>query len=268
MIGIKFRVSRWSVAMRRLLLVAVMFGAASVAQAADMPDLPFLRGSFTEGLSTSRPNWQGFYVGGQASYGSTTSKVNPAANDDLISTFHRPTGVNYNWRPLPEAHSNTTGFGAFAEYNSQWDDVVLSLEGNYIHDGIRSVSDAVGAVYNGDLSYHSLTHSNAIVKLSDFGSLRVRAGYVMGCFLPYAFAGTGFGSQTVDRSISAYPYPIPPSMNEASKTKLVFGYSAGVGMDVMLVGGLFVRAEYEYRRVTTDIETNINTVRAGLGYKF
>jgi len=36
----------------------------------------------------------------------------------------------------------------------------------------------------------------------------------------------------------------------------------------MLVGGLFVRAEYEYRRVTSDIETNINTVRAGIGYKF
>ena len=54
----------------------------------------------------------------------------------------------------------------------------------------------------------------------------------------------------------------------ASKTKLVYGYSAGAGVDVMLVGGLFVRAEYEYRRVTSDIESNINTVRAGLGYKF
>ncbi len=29
-----------------------------------------------------------------------------------------------------------------------------------------------------------------------------------------------------------------------------------------------MRAEYEYHRVTSDIETNINTVRAGLGYKF
>ena len=29
-----------------------------------------------------------------------------------------------------------------------------------------------------------------------------------------------------------------------------------------------MRAEYEYRRLTSDIETNINTVRAGLGYKF
>ena len=254
--------------MRRFLLVAVMFGAASVAQAADMPDLPFLRGSFTDGLSTSRVNWQGFYVGGQASYGSSTSKVAPGANNDLQTTFIPPNGVNYLWASLPEAHSNTTGFGAFGGYNSQWDDVVLSLEGNYIHDGIRSVSDSLGVARNPDLSIQSLTHSNAIVKLSDFGSLRIRAGYVMGCFLPYAFAGTGFGSQTVERSISAYPNPLLPGTTAASKTKLVYGYSAGAGVDVMLVGGLFVRAEYEYRRVTSDIETNINTVRAGLGYKF
>ena len=61
--------------MRRFLLVAMMCGTVSVAQAADMPDLPFLRGSFTEGLSTARVNWQGFYVGGQASYGSSDVEV-------------------------------------------------------------------------------------------------------------------------------------------------------------------------------------------------
>jgi outer membrane immunogenic protein len=259
----------WSVAMRRFLLVAMVFGAVTGAQAADMPDLPFLRGSFTDGLSSARVNWQGYYIGGQASYGSTTSKVEPGANTDLQSTFIPPTGVGYNWQPLPNAHSNTTGFGGFVGYNSQWDDVVVGFEANYIHDGIRSISDSVGLRYEADnVTLHSLTHSNAVVKLSDFGSLRVRAGYVMGCFLPYAFVGTGFGSQTVDRAISAFPDPILPGTPVASKTKLVFGYTAGAGIDVMLVGGLFMRAEYEYRRVTSDIENNINTVRAGLGYKF
>ena len=97
--------------MRRFLLVAVMCGAASVAQAADMPDLPFLRGSFTDGLTSARVNWQGFYVGGQASYGSTTSKVAPGANTDLQSSFIPPNNVGYNWPSLPNAHSNTTGFG-------------------------------------------------------------------------------------------------------------------------------------------------------------
>ena len=69
--------------MRRFLLVAVMCGSAGVAQAADMPDLPFLRGSFTEGLSATSVNWQGFYVGGQVSYGSVTSKVPSGLNSDL-----------------------------------------------------------------------------------------------------------------------------------------------------------------------------------------
>ena len=36
----------------------------------------------------------------------------------------------------------------------------------------------------------------------------------------------------------------------------------------MLVGGLFARLEYEYQRVTSNIDSNINTVRLGLGYKF
>ena len=254
--------------MRRFLLVAVMCGAANIAQAADMPDLPFLRGGLTDGLISNKVNWQGYYIGGQASYGSVTSKVAPSANTDLQSSFGPPTGVGYNWQQLPNAHSNTTGFGGFFGYNSQWDDVVVGLEANYIHDGIRSISDSFGVRYNADLSFQSLTHSTAVVKLSDFGSLRVRGGYVMGCFLPYLFVGTGFGGQTVDRTISAFPYPVLPGTSAASKTKLVYGYSAGAGLDVMLVSGLFMRAEYEYRRVTSDIESNINTVRLGLGYKF
>ena len=171
---------------------------------------------------------------------------------------------------MGSAHGNTTGYGAFVGYNSQWDDVVVGFEANYIHDGFRSVTNSVGPRYLKPTTSpsQSVTNSNATVKLSDFGSLRVRGGYVMGCFLPYLFAGTGFGSQTVDRTVSASPHPLRPGTSAASKTKLVFGYSAGAGIDVMLVGGLFVRAEYEYRRVTSDVESNINTVRAGLGYKF
>ena len=255
--------------MRRFLLVAVICGAAGVAQAADMPDLPFLRGSFSEGLSRSSVNWQGSYVGGQVSYGSVTSKVPSGLNNDLRDIYPMvpPPGVAYDWEPLGSAHGNATGYGAFAGYNSQWEDVVVGFEANYIHDGFRSVANSVGPIYVAG-ALQSITHSNATVKLSDFGSLRVRGGYVWGCFLPYLFAGTGFGSQTVDRTVSASPPPLVAGTSAASQTKLVFGYSAGAGIDIMLVGGLFVRAEYEYRRVTSDIESNINTVRAGLGYKF
>src|SRR6266446_9168744 len=63
-----------SVGMRRVLLAVVMFGAAAGAQAADMPDLPVLRGALTEGPTAAPVNWQGYYIGGQGSYGSITSK--------------------------------------------------------------------------------------------------------------------------------------------------------------------------------------------------
>jgi opacity protein-like surface antigen len=49
---------------------------------------------------------------------------------------------------------------------------------------------------------------------------------------------------------------------------LIYGYAAGLGVDVNLVGGLFLRAEWEYLRFTAAVDTSINTVRAGLGYKF
>jgi outer membrane immunogenic protein len=253
-------------AMRRFLLAVVMCGAVSGAQAADLPDFPALRGGFGP---TSRVNWQGWYVGGQVSYGSVTSKVPSNINGDMQATFIRPANVDYNWQPLGMAHDQATGFGAFAGYNSQWDDVVVGLEANYIHDGFRSASTSTGLRYLADnVTLESITHSAAVVSLSDFGSLRVRGGYVIGCFLPYAFVGTGFGSQTIDRTVSASPDSVRPAWTSDSKSKLVFGYSAGAGFDVMVTGGLFLRADYEYRRVTSDFESNINTVRAGLGYKF
>jgi opacity protein-like surface antigen len=37
---------------------------------------------------------------------------------------------------------------------------------------------------------------------------------------------------------------------------------------MMLVQNLFLRAEWEYLRFTSPVDVSINTVRAGLGYKF
>jgi len=37
---------------------------------------------------------------------------------------------------------------------------------------------------------------------------------------------------------------------------------------VMLMAGFFLRAEYEYLRVTSTIESNVNTARFGVGYNF
>jgi opacity protein-like surface antigen len=258
--------------MRRFVLAAMMFGAVSGAHAADMPD--FLRGSLPAEPVGPRANWQGYYVGGQAAYGSVASNPSSSLNSDLQSTFRAPTvppGLFYNWTGLGQAHGSDVGYGGFAGYNSQWDEVVIGIEGNYLHSGLKAYTTATGVTYAGiPPALATVTHSNASINLTDFGSARFRAGYVIGCFLPYVYGGAGLGSQTVQRDISATPGPDPlyGPMSSNARTKLVYGYSAGVGVDVMLMGGLFMRAEYEYQRITSTIESNINSARLGIGYKF
>jgi len=242
--------------MRRLLLAAMMLGAATSARAAD---LPFLRGGFTDGYAAPA-RWQGFYIGAQGSWGSQQSAVPGVA--DMQATFVAPAGITYIFgAPSNTANSLHGGFGAFFGYNAQYEDVVFGVEGNYIHDGFSATTIArlVSPVMT--------TDSRVTMGLPDFGSLRVRGGYMIGCFLPYIFGGIGFGEQNIDRAVSVSPPPLA-GWTIDDKSKLVYGYTAGAGFDVLLTGGLFARAEYEYRRITSDFESTINTVRVGLGYRF
>ena len=245
--------------MRRVLLAAVISGVAAGAQAADMPDLPILRGAFTEGPAAAPVYWQGYYVGGQGDYATISSKLKSGINSGLPSAFVPPA-----WQPSGQLNGENGGGGAFAGYNSQWDDVVVGIEANYLHGGLRASSSSPGVTVVNNIT--AVTSSNLSVQVSDFGSLRVRGAYVIGCFLPYLFGGAGLGSQTVEGNFSAVP-PVVPAWT-ADKTKLVYGYSLGFGVDVMLAGGVFARVEYEYLRVTSNFESNVNSVRAGIGYKF
>jgi opacity protein-like surface antigen len=106
-------------------------------------------------------------------------------------------------------------------------------------------------------------------------TFRGRAGYAWGCFLPYMFAGLALGNADITRSVSAQDFVTPAgvlqgpiSSTDVQHNHLIYGYSAGLGVDINLVGGLFMRAEWEYIRFAAQVDTNINTVRAGLGYKF
>ncbi len=139
----------WSVAMRRFLLVAVMCGAVTGAQAADMPDLPFLRGGITEGLNTRQGQLAGLLCRRPGrlwlQHLESFAHRQQRSASDLQPAARRRLRLATNL--VPNAQSTPRGFGGFAGYNSQWDDVVLGIEANYIHDGIRSISDSsAGAV--------------------------------------------------------------------------------------------------------------------------
>ncbi len=252
--------------MRKVLMVAAIAALAQAAHAADMPDYP-LRGSFSEGFSSSRPLWQGFYVGGQA--GQSWLRVKPPAgyNADIEAAYTVRSGIPPSIAgALPAAEGRKVAYGGFVGYNSQWEDVVVGLEANYLHSDISSTSIAYSSAGNGIQGQSSVK-----VALTDFGSLRLRAGYMIGSFLPYGYVGFGAGSADITRSAgvtSFIGFPIALPFETEQKNRFLYGYSAGVGVDVMLIGGLFVRAEYEFSQFTMKLNTNVNTVRAGIGYKF
>jgi opacity protein-like surface antigen len=272
--------------MRRLFLAAVMMGAVSTAHAAD---LPVLRGGFTDGLSSSTLNWQGFYVGGQAGYGSsdanTTGSLSTLASKALANTLIEAEMQVSQWDlQLSKDSSRTAGYGAFAGYNWQWTEAVIGLEVSYLHGNFGGSSTATRTLESAnalsDGNFHDVTAtSSSSIAISDMATIRGRAAYAFGCFLPYAFGGFALGSANISQSFTAQdrlsatgapPFTIlqPLGASNDLHNHLIYGYTGGLGVDVNLVGGLFLRGEWEYVRFTSSVDTSINTVRAGLGYKF
>jgi outer membrane immunogenic protein len=274
--------------MRRLLLAAMMFGAVSGAQAADMPDLPILRGAFTDGLSSSKVNWQGVYFGGQGGLGTSdmnfTGATQSIAAHLLNQTALDAFGGVSSWPIGGKVSTHGNGIGAFVGYNSQWDDVVLGLEFNYMHGKFGgSQTDSMSRFFGAGGGYtDQVTYEGTgTMRISDMASARARVGYAVGSFLPYMFGGVALGQADIIRTAHIFgnqinPNVAPPFDNvpfdligtDAKNSHFIYGYAFGLGVDVQLISCLFMRAEWEYIRFTSSVDTNVNTFRVGLGYKF
>ena len=120
--------------MRRFVLATAMVGMAFGAEAADMPDLPVLRGSM---VNMPTRTWDGWYVGGQASYtalDANFSKSIVGLTNFIFrdSVLQQPTS---EFGLLPKTTTQGTGFGGFVGRNWQWDDLVFGVEANYNYFG-------------------------------------------------------------------------------------------------------------------------------------
>ena len=130
--------------MRWVISVLAVLATASTACAADL-DVDVLRGSQPVGPATFT-RWSGFYFGGQIGFSDANADFSGATaplvhyslrestleNDDSVST----------WPVLGSGGSDAIGYGGFVGYNTQWQDVVLGLEGNYTHTASVAISAA------------------------------------------------------------------------------------------------------------------------------
>jgi len=282
--------------MRRLLVALGLMGLISPAFAADY-ELPILHGSqpvapiapvTTVGPATFT-RWSGFYFGGQLGYN--------AANADFSSVVAAQTGL---WQTLPTslwptlvaADHGEAAYGGFIGYNAQWQDLILGIEANYNHTSISMVapnssiqqtvevtsSGAVTHIYNIEPnpgSHVPTGATGAVSNLDDYGSLRARAGWILGDFLPYGFVGFALGQANVNVTANFYAVDeLNPTTNvicapcTGGVNGALYGLTAGVGMDVALTQNIFVRGEFEYVQFYGDVEIAILAARIGVGLKF
>ena len=303
--------------MRRFLLAAMMCGVAAGAQAADLSDLPILRGAVTDGMTHSTRNWDGWYAGGQVGY--TSADMDFSHSVKTLTNFMLRNSVLQDpvsqWSLLSKNHAQATGFGGFVGRNWQWDQVVLGVEANYNYmNSLASSSTnsmSLGIVNpTGENPPAGHTHTydttltgRASLQIKDVVTFRGRAGWAAGDFLPYMFGGLAVGRVDTARSatvsytkwddydqtnqttvifngvpvtttttthITSQTGPVSISNAEHRTNSFVAGWTAGLGTEYNIWGGLFMRAEWEYVRFMSvkDTSFSTNNVRAGLGYKF
>jgi outer membrane immunogenic protein len=166
----------------------------------------------------------------------------------------------------------------------------------------RSFIDNTNAPAGHEYTYDATVTATSAVTLTDFGTFRARGGWAAGNFMPYGFAGLAVARANVTRSatvtatrtdnfniittqfdpITGAPITVstpqsittnlvlPPTQNDGQTGAYAFGYTAGGGMDVLLMTNLFLRGEYEFVQFPNikGTKINLNTVRFGGGLKF
>ncbi len=269
----------------RVLAAALMLAAmAGQASAADWID-DTLRGSYT---STAPARWDGFSVGGtmglsslNADYGSSTgSQVAYTLRNTALENEQSPS----SWTALPSNVTNGRQFGGFVGYNMQWQELVLGFEGAYNRTSSldSATSDTISRqVTLGDGTQDGVTiRARGNISIVDYATARIRAGYAIGQFLPYASVGVAVGRINYSLSTDVTVVQTPagggpttfvfPTVTQSRNNAFSAGPAFGLGVDVAILPSVFLRAEWEYAAFApvNGIRAGINTGRIGVGARF
>lgn len=293
--------------------LAIAWMAATPAFAADKPALPWLTpapedaapaGAFADPygpLTMRSAGWSGFYVGGQFSYSdlygdfsqSTQQPISYSLRETALEDEFAPS----DWPVLGAADHSAPGFGGFIGYNTEYFapnvKVVFGVEANYDQANLSLIAPTTPiarltpADSGGNTYLVNVTGSGTVTDLN-FGTLRARAGWDFGNFLPYGFTGLAIGRANVNITETVSGYQNPPSSGVCSASSTppctpfsfsgsagkdgewLYGLTVGAGLDVALTRNVFLRGEYEYVEFQpiASVRLDINTVRVGGGIRF
>jgi opacity protein-like surface antigen len=279
--------------MRRVIGCLALLCLVDVAVAADLDDM-VIRGS--DNWLPEVPTyvrWDGLYGGGQIGYTSANTDltnsgpaVNALAASGAPALASAVAGLPATFPAFGQQTSHDKNYGFFFGYNWQFESVVLSAEFNYNRTSQLAsqsatfpsgVSAPLVVNFNG-ADYNVTVAGTASSHITDYMTLRGRAGYVIGNFMPYAMIGLAAGrADTVQTATVSAVQTVPPNATlgpfvaTSPRSPFIYGYAAGLGVDMALMQHLFIRAEYEFVQFfpySSGTVAALNTFRLGAGLKF
>lgn len=176
----------------------------------------------------------------------------------------------------PQASTKGGLYGLQLGYSKQFENsVVIGLETDIQKTGIDGsrMQNTCGGCIGFSSSQTDTT------ELEWLGTTRLRLGYAVGRWMPYATVGLAYGSAKVTNRYDWYDSVAKVGgSNSNSMTQGAMGYALGAGLDVAIAKGWSARLEY----LRTDLalsknenswsvmKTNLisNTVRVGVNYTF
>lgn len=292
-------------------LLTVLASAPVGANAADL-DYGYLRGSDDGYAAPPAIDWSGVYVGGHGGYSSAGLGFGNVFQPIVANVLRQSTAeAHLNASSLLAARSTHTGgasYGAFVGYNVQFDDVVVGLEADYTYFGRSGSSvDSIARFTDSRDNYFTAVKLDGVTstKIEDYGTIRGRAGYAFGAFLPFVTGGVAIGRATVSDTVaiqsfgydkatytsnlgsanpayvSRYGYAHFDQNNPAggipftntyggTKKVTIGGVALGAGVEYAITPNILLRGEYQYV-LFNDFKghsAELNTVRGGAAVKF
>jgi outer membrane immunogenic protein len=224
--------------MKRYILAAcaglLAVAMATPSSAADLPRPAYKAPIYAPPAVFS---WTGFYVGINGGYAWGTGEAS--------NVFGSASADQDGWL-----------LGGTLGYNLQTGVWVWGIEGDLDY-----------AFINGNTSNTFAGCPGCEMKNTYFATARGRIGYAWDRFLPYITGGAAF---------SGFKFTAPGG----SVTETNYGWTIGAGLEYAFLGAWSAKIEYLYADlgngncdagtcgVSTDFETKVNVVRAGLNYRF
>jgi len=252
------------------------------AGAADWP----LRGSLTP---PTYLRWDGAVAGVEVGWGTLRNDFGNSTAP-LVAFILRNTAAEAEfapstWATLPSNTTNGPVFGGYIGYNMQWDQLVLGVDLGYKYANLATgANDSISRQFTTSNQFQETVSIDARsqMKLVDYATLRGRAGYAWGQFLPYAFVGLAAGRFNYGTTVTVRhtgapippapgaPFDITDTQSSGKTNNVVGGFAAGLGMDWAVTQGMFLRAEWEYVLFApvNGSRSNINTGKIGAGARF